>query len=103
MNHSLKQPPRVKAGSTIKGCNFTQKTPGTKLINFPRNLTFIDCNLRNVDIDSQWTLIRCNAHQAPLPAKPTKKQVLRQEKQRMVADRVELTQKIADITAEIGD
>jgi len=48
----------IPDGTTIKGVNFTQKEPHTVAIT-GKNLTFIECNLKNVEIDVTWTLIDC--------------------------------------------
>lgn len=46
----------IPDGTTIKGVNFTQAEPHTVAIT-GKNLTFIECNLKNVEIDPSWTLI----------------------------------------------
>ena len=42
--------------TTIKGVNFSRKNSHTNSIQ-GKNLTFIDCNLNNVEIDPTWTII----------------------------------------------
>lgn len=49
----------IPDGTTIEGVNFTQRKPHTPAIS-GKNLTFIDCNLVNVEIDPTWTLISSN-------------------------------------------
>ncbi len=46
----------IPDGTTIEGVNFTQKEPHTVAIT-GKNLTFIKCNLKNVEIDPSWTVI----------------------------------------------
>lgn len=46
----------IPDGTTIEGVNFTQAEPHTVAIT-GKNLTFIECNLKNVEIDPTWTLI----------------------------------------------
>lgn len=48
----------IPDGTEVKGVNFTQKEPHTVAI-VGKNLTFIECNLKNVEIDPTWTLIDC--------------------------------------------
>lgn len=48
----------IPDGTTIKSVNFTQKLPHTVAIT-GKNLTFIECNLKNVEIDKSWILIDC--------------------------------------------
>lgn len=43
--------------TTIKRVNFSQKEPHTDVIS-GKNLTFIECNLNNVEIDPSWTIIQ---------------------------------------------
>ena len=47
----------IPDGTTIEGVNFSQKDPHTDAI-VGKNLTFIKCNLKNVEIDPSWTLTR---------------------------------------------
>lgn len=46
----------IPDNTTIKGVNFTQKEPHTIAIT-GKNLTFIECNLKNVEIDESWKLV----------------------------------------------
>lgn len=46
----------IPDGTTVQGINFTQKKPHTPAIQ-GKNITFIECNLANVEIDPTWTLI----------------------------------------------
>lgn len=48
----------ISDGTTIQGVNFNQEVPHTNAIK-GKNLTFIECNLRNVVIDETWVLINC--------------------------------------------
>ena len=50
----------IPDGTTVKGCNFTQVEPHTVAIS-GQNLTFVECNLKNVEIDNSWTLQGCLA------------------------------------------
>lgn len=50
----------IPDGTTVKEVNFAQKNPHTDAIQ-GKNLTFISCNLNNVEIDESWTLINCLA------------------------------------------
>ena len=43
----------VPDGTTLRNCNFAQKEPHTVAI-IGKNLTFIDCNLTNVEPDPTW-------------------------------------------------
>jgi len=49
----------IPDGTTIKGMNFSQKVAHTNSITGD-NLTFIDCNLTNVELNPTWTLINSN-------------------------------------------
>jgi hypothetical protein len=49
----------ISDGIIIRDTNFTQKAPHTKAIE-GKNLTFIDCNLINVETDPTWTIQGCN-------------------------------------------
>ena len=55
----------IPDGATVRGCNFTQKNPGTEAI-FGSNLTFIDCNLVNNEISLNWIIKDCNVTQRVL-------------------------------------
>lgn len=48
----------IPDGTTVDGVNFTQKEPYTDAID-GKNLTFKNCNLKNVVIDDSWILIDC--------------------------------------------
>lgn len=48
----------IPDGTTIKEVNFAQVKPHTVAIT-GKNLTFIDCNMNNVEIDPTWTMINC--------------------------------------------
>lgn len=49
----------IPDGTTIRESNFTQKEPHTAAIT-GKNLTFIDCNMVNVEKDASWILQGCN-------------------------------------------
>lgn len=53
----------IPDGTILKNINFSQEKPFTESIS-GKNLTFIECNLTNVKIDSSWTLIRSNNTQS---------------------------------------
>ena len=45
-------------GSVINKANFTQANPNTVLTNLVgKNITFENCNMGNVNIDANWTII----------------------------------------------
>ena len=52
----------IQDGTVVRGCNFSQIEPKTDCI-IGENLTFIDCNLVNVDIKPSWTVQGCNTSQ----------------------------------------
>jgi hypothetical protein len=52
----------IPDGTVIREANFTQKDAHTVAIE-GKNLTFIDCNLVNVEIDPSWTVQGCNTAQ----------------------------------------
>ncbi len=63
----------IPNGTIIKEANFTQKEPHTDCI-AGKNLTFIECNLVNVELDPTWTVIDCNTAQIRrVPIAPTNK------------------------------
>lgn len=49
----------IPDGTTVEGVNFTQAVPHTSAV-AGKNLTFINCNLVNVEIDPTWTLTNSN-------------------------------------------
>lgn len=49
----------IPDGTVIRNTNFTQKEPHSQAIQ-GKNLTFIDCNLVNVEKDISWILQGCN-------------------------------------------
>lgn len=50
----------IPDGTILNDINFTQKNPHTNAIQ-GKNLTFISCNLNNVEIDPTWILEDCLA------------------------------------------
>jgi len=50
----------IPDGTVIEGVNFTQAEPHTAAIE-GKNLTFRQCNLKNVEIDKSWKLEDCLA------------------------------------------
>lgn len=48
----------IPDGTIISGVNFTQKNPHSDAIQ-GEDLTFIECNLKNVEIHDSWELIDC--------------------------------------------
>ena len=61
INYS-KQRVEIPNGTTIRGKNFSQVAPFTDAIT-GNNLTFINCNLVNVNPNPTWTLIGSNNRQ----------------------------------------
>lgn len=52
----------IPDGTIVEERNFFQKDPHTKAIK-GKNLTFIECNLVNVEIDPSWIIQSCNTTQ----------------------------------------
>ena len=52
----------IPDGTELFEQNFSQRHPHTECIT-GKNLTFIKCNLTNVELDPTWTLIDCNTSQ----------------------------------------
>jgi len=44
----------VQNGDTFESCNFAQRLPNTEILDGIENLTFIQCNLKNVKMDATW-------------------------------------------------
>lgn len=58
---------RVPAGTTIRGCNFSQarpRTPAILVTGNPATVTLEECNLVNVLIHPAWRLVNCNTAQS---------------------------------------
>ena len=63
-NYSFKTDMDFEDGTTINNSNFSQANPNTVFPNLVgKNITFIKCNLCNVDIDENWTIENCNIAQ----------------------------------------
>lgn len=56
----------ISGGTVVRDCNFSQTTPLTKAFTIvgPGKVSFVDCNLTNVAIDSLIDAKDCNTHQS---------------------------------------
>lgn len=94
----------IPDGATIFESNFSQINPHTQAI-IGKNLTFLNCNLVNIELDSSWIVQDCNTSQIK-NVKKSEEITLEGRKKIILSHQVEDKDKnfieVAEITKEVN-